>query len=380
MVNVLLIDKHLVDSVNYFKWNLLADKSDINLKGLTPDQWIENFRVIKFEKVEESAFPVESLPVSWAGYENRGFYNRGLISMISKENPDVIICMEEPCSLFALQVVIALKMAKSTAKLIFYSWYNLDPHKFHGYRPRLLYEAILKYTLMHTDRVYCANNEALKFYQNRIGDKARKLYFGVNLQLFRSPDSARPARKKNDVFRIGYIGRMMEMKNIETLVDAVALLCKTHPIELRMLGNGDHKNALIEYVKRKGIDDITEFSAGVPGDKVGAYMRELDVQVLPSKSTKFWQEQYGRVLIEAMAAGVPSVGSTSGAIPEVIGDAGLIFQEQDHQDLHNKLVNLIENPDLLSELSKKSLVRAEQFSSEVFTELVYNDLKELNSK
>jgi glycosyltransferase involved in cell wall biosynthesis len=66
-------------------------------------------------------------------------------------------------------------------------------------------------------------------------------------------------------------------------------------------------------------------------------MNSLDVLVLPSRSRSFWKEQFGRVLIEAMACGVPVIGSSSGEIPNVIGDAGLVFKEGDSAQLCEKL-------------------------------------------
>ena len=63
----------------------------------------------------------------------------------------------------------------------------------------------------------------------------------------------------------------------------------------------------------------------MPLNDVPRHLRALDALVLPSESTPLWKEQFGHVLIEAMACGVPVVGSDSGAIPEVIGEAGLLF-------------------------------------------------------
>ena len=64
----------------------------------------------------------------------------------------------------------------------------------------------------------------------------------------------------------------------------------------------------------------------IPSDQVAVEMRKLHALVLPSRTTPRWKEQFGRVLIEAMACGVPPVGSDSGEIPHVIDDAGLVFR------------------------------------------------------
>ncbi len=73
------------------------------------------------------------------------------------------------------------------------------------------------------------------------------------------------------------------------------------------------------------------------------FYRRLDVLALPSRTTPTWKEQFGRVLIEAMACGVPVVGSDSGEIPHVIGDAGLIFAEDDVAALRTHLQRLADD-------------------------------------
>jgi glycosyltransferase involved in cell wall biosynthesis len=76
----------------------------------------------------------------------------------------------------------------------------------------------------------------------------------------------------------------------------------------------------------------------------------MDALVLPSRTTASWAEQFGHVLIEAMAAGVPVIGSSSGAIPEVIGEAGLVFPEGDAGALRVQLATLFDDPALRKRL------------------------------
>ncbi|RPI51817.1 MAG: glycosyltransferase, partial [Chloroflexi bacterium] len=84
-----------------------------------------------------------------------------------------------------------------------------------------------------------------------------------------------------------------------------------------------------------------------------AYYRQLDVLVVPSRTRPNWKEQFGRVAVEAMACGVPVVGSDSGEIPHVLGDAGLIFAEDDVAALGGHLVRLMQDAGLRAELAGK---------------------------
>jgi glycosyltransferase involved in cell wall biosynthesis len=87
------------------------------------------------------------------------------------------------------------------------------------------------------------------------------------------------------------------------------------------------------------------------------FWAEVDVLVLPSLTTRKWAEQFGRVLVEAMARGVVPVGSSSGAIPEVIGDAGLVFEEGDAMALSGALQRLASDADLRGRLAAKGIER-----------------------
>ena len=84
---------------------------------------------------------------------------------------------------------------------------------------------------------------------------------------------------------------------------------------------------------------------------------QIDVLAVPSLTRPNWKEQFGRVLVEAMASGVPVIGSDSGAIPDIIGDAGLIVPEGDVSALADGLCRLQREDDLRARLMKAGRAR-----------------------
>jgi glycosyltransferase involved in cell wall biosynthesis len=93
---------------------------------------------------------------------------------------------------------------------------------------------------------------------------------------------------------------------------------------------------------------------------VAQYINAMDIVAAPSQTTKSWKEQFGRMLIEAMACGVNVVGSDSGEIPFVIGDAGEVVAEADVPAWTRTLGALIESPARRNELASRGRERAEK--------------------
>jgi glycosyltransferase involved in cell wall biosynthesis len=109
-----------------------------------------------------------------------------------------------------------------------------------------------------------------------------------------------------------------------------------------------------------------------------AYLRELDVLVLSSRTQTNWKEQFGRVLVEAMATAVPVIGSDSGEIPHVIGAAGLIFPEGDVGVLRAHLLELMQSEERRRELGQhgreRVLAHYTQAQIAAQTVSVYHDM------
>jgi len=100
------------------------------------------------------------------------------------------------------------------------------------------------------------------------------------------------------------------------------------------------------------------FYAGLlPQNTLLATLPFLNALVLPSITLPQQAEQFGAVLAEAMAWGVPVIGSDSGAIPETIGEAGLIVPEGDPGALAQALEKICVNPELSQDLAGKGVQR-----------------------
>jgi glycosyltransferase involved in cell wall biosynthesis len=127
---------------------------------------------------------------------------------------------------------------------------------------------------------------------------------------------------------------------------------KNKPWKLLLLVRGELQSELIKIATINNIQERLILVESVPHDEVANYINLMSTLVLPSETTyKFktltsvgWKEQFGHVLIEAMACQVPVIGSDSGEIRYVIGDAGLVFPEGNAQALANCLVQLMDKP------------------------------------
>jgi len=154
--------------------------------------------------------------------------------------------------------------------------------------------------------------------------------FGANADAFRP--RAADARRPDLPLTIGFVGRMLPGKGLNILAGALEKL-KSQAWRLLVVGDGPERARFEQSLTAAGISNRVEFTGAVDFGLVPEYFRQMDMLVLPTETTKRVREQFGRVLVEAMASGVPVIGSTCGAIPEVIGDAGLVFAEGDHDAL-----------------------------------------------
>ena len=145
---------------------------------------------------------------------------------------------------------------------------------------------------------------------------------------FGVPDSFAPLplTHPHNPITIGYAGRLVHEKGIRSLARALAHV--TSDWQLKILGSGPSTIAC-PTARGLKISARVSFAPWVASGEMPQFYNSLDILAVPSLTQPNWKEQFGRVIMEAMACGVPVIGSDSGEIPQVIGDAGVIVPERD---------------------------------------------------
>jgi len=184
----------------------------------------------------------------------------------------------------------------------------------------------------------------------------------VDLREF-APDPSPPERS----VLIG-VGRMVPEKGFEDLIEAAAIL-KRDPrfqdVEVRLLGSGPHEETIDRLAETRDLTDCYHRISSLPYTDLPTFMRSGKVLVLASKPTVDWREQFGMTLIEAMASGVPVIGAQSGAIPEIVGKAGWLYQPGAIDDLVDGLREILGNRHFWEHCRLRGIERCEDRFSHI---------------
>jgi glycosyltransferase involved in cell wall biosynthesis len=306
------------------KAHWLARQPGIELMVLIPDRWKAYGKWIDAEVPENPAFRYEIARVRWPWVgkaQNYLHHYPSLKQTLLEFRPDVIDLWEEPWGLVSVHAVTLRNRLLPKTKLVSETEQNLEktlPPPFEWFR---------SYTLRHADFLVGRSDEAVEVARRKgYRGPAESVPNAVDETLFRPLDRD-ACRSQVGVggFVVGYIGRLVLAKGLSDLLDAVAR-CDAS-VRCVLVGGGPDEAVLREQTARLGIAGRVTFAGPKPMAELPVWMNAMDVLVLPSRTTPSWKEQFGRVIIEAHACGTPVIGSSSGAIPEVVGEGGLVFPE-----------------------------------------------------
>jgi L-malate glycosyltransferase len=340
-MKILVASHTYIVDLNCEKFRSLANLCpNVEVTVVVPRRWrpggVQN-QTIQTRFWQDGTFRV--VPVSNFSQNNQGLlcFGADLIPLLREFRPD-IIQVEQGSKAIAYSEFITLnRLLNLRAKNVFFTWWNLP------YDLKFPLSLVEHYNLGHTDGVIVGNQDGADILHQRgyQGPIQVLPQLGVDEALFRpmpQPDLAAQFGIQSDEFVIGFVGRFVPEKGLLTLLKALVGLTNL-PWKWLLLGRGALKEQLMQEANAAGVGDRLIFVESVPHDEVPRYINLMHTLVLPSETTyQFktltsvgWKEQFGHVLIEAMACQVPVIGSNSGEIPNVISDAGLTFPEGDQR-------------------------------------------------
>jgi glycosyltransferase involved in cell wall biosynthesis len=349
-MKVLMVSKACIRGAYQKKLEELASFEDVDLTVIVPPYWREKGGKIELERAYTAGYELLVEELSLNGHFHLHFYPR-LGAQVRRLKPDIIHIDEEPYNLATFH---AMRLASSAgARSVFFTWQNLLR------RYPFPFSWIEQYNYRHAAHAIAGNRDGAdvlrgKGYQGPVTVIPQ---FGVDTDVY-SPSESPPAEDSSP-FRIGYAGRLVEEKGVDLVLRAAAEMDGEWRISI--LGDGPFKARLVELSRALAVETRVSFEVPLPSSRMPSHYRKLDALVLPSRTRSNWKEQFGRVLIEAMACGIPVLGSDSGEIPHVVGDAGLLFREGDVQALRAHLRVLMADRGLRQSLAQKGRERVMQY-------------------
>jgi glycosyltransferase involved in cell wall biosynthesis len=344
IMRILMLSKACVVGVYQRKLEEMAKLPEVDLRVLVPPGWRDPDRgMLALERAHVEGYDLRVTPLRWNGHFHLSYY-----PCIGRElrafQPDIVHIDEEPYNLATWHTLWHAR--RTGARTLFFSWQNID--RAYPWLVRLGERWVLR----HVDYALVGTPSAADVWRAKgyAGPLAVIPQFGVDPDLFTPLERPRSGGS----FVVGFVGRLVEEKGGALLLEALAQLDGVWQLDI--IGSGPQQEPLAAQARRLRVAGRVNF-ATLPSVRMPGYYQGLDALVVPSLTRGNWKEQFGRVIVEAMACGVPVIGSSSGAIPDVIGDAGLIVPEGDVRALADGLRRLMHDADLRRRMAEQGRQR-----------------------
>jgi phosphatidyl-myo-inositol dimannoside synthase len=331
--------------------NEIARAGTWDVTAVAPSSFPGDLGPIAFVPQENESCHIEQVPTRFTRKIHVVLYKRRLRELMQQQW-DLVHCWEEPFIFAGGQVAY---LTPKHTPFVFYTFQNIAKR----YPPPFCW--IEKYCLERCagwlasgESVYQAL--AQKGYRSK---PHRVIPLGVDVDHFSPSAFAREATLMKLGWTpgapvVGFLGRFIPEKGLDLLMRALDAL--STPWRALFVGGGAAEQTLRTWAARHG--DQVRVVTGVGHADVPSYLNAMDVLCAPSQTTPHWREQFGRMLIEGFACGVPVIASDCGEIPEVVGSAGVVLPEQDAAQWTEKIGAILESPSYRSELSAAGIERA----------------------
>jgi len=361
---VLLVSTAYIDPANRGKPRALAARG-LEVTVAVPQRWREPALGLWLESSWERTQGVEIFPVpvrSAGDPAAARFKRRAISALIRDKRPDVVQIEEEPEGPLATRVVKAARAQR--VPLVVFTAANASAAGFFAQWRR-------RRALRRSAGVLAASGDAATLARADAGDRPIR----VLPQLGAAVPTV-PEHLPHEGLVIGYMGRLVARRGLDTLLEALATN-RGDRWQLVVVGDGPDRERLETLATDWRLAARVRWTGSLPPERIAALWAELDVLVLPSRPEAAWREPTAHVLVEAMAHEVAVVGSDTGAIPETIGDAGMVVPPGDASALAAALGQL-RDAGMRRQLAKAGRARVmQQYSDDAVAERTIQFWKEI---
>ncbi|HEY7152192.1 MAG TPA: glycosyltransferase family 4 protein [Solirubrobacterales bacterium] len=321
-----------------------------DVKYVVPNRWRDDYTPGGFTPAPLDGIvgTFARVRVALPGQVQRHFYVARPARWLRRWHPDAVFVELEPFSVPTLQWGQA-------AERLGIPWgvqgdENLD-------RPLPLPARLIRHWSMPRIDFFAARSPGGEKILRRWGAAAEIGIVPHTIPEWEAPERRRP---DDELFTIGFAGRLVEAKGIRDLLDAARRL--DFPFRLLVVGDGPLSGEIEAVDLGAG---VLELRRGVRSAAMPALYARMDLLVLPSRTTETWAEQFGKVLCEALLCGTAVIGSSSGEIPWVIETTGggLVFPEGNAEGLARAISDLRADPAERERLAREGRAGVERHFS-----------------
>ncbi len=330
MRRVLVISHTYVQPAHRGKLRALAAQG-LDVTVGVPQRWREPALGEQIESAWERQSGLEVFPIPATGSDPQKsrFGRRALGALLRDKRPDLVQIEEEPATAVARQVIKAARHLDIPAVL--FTHQNVDP------RLPILERWSRRRTLRRLKGLVAGSEAGAELVRREVAT----LPVAVIPQLGAGvpPD---PLHAPHEGLAIAYVGRLVARKGLDNLLQALALN-RGAAWHLTIVGDGPERERLEALASELRLAARIRWMGGLPAEQLARLWADTDVLVQPSRALPDWQEPNGHVLVEAMAHEVAVLGSGSGVIPEIVGDAGVVVPAGDAPTIAAELVRLADD-------------------------------------
>jgi len=320
----------------------------VDLTLVTAVRWDEGGAPVPFEAAgDDFVVPVRT----FGTHPNLFVFDpRPLWRLLGDDRWDLVDLHEEPFGLAVAEFLVLRWLRRRRTPFLVCSAQNLDKR----YPPPFRW--IERRSLAGAAGAYTCNTEAGEILRRKgLHGELELLPLGVDVARFRPVERRPPVGR----LRVGFVGRLFPVKGAHVLLAAAA---RDPRLDVDIYGAGPESAALAAQAAELGVTDRVTFHGHADESALPSVYPTFDVLAVPSIPVPGSLEQFGRAVVEGQAAGVPSVASASGALPDVVGGAGLLVPPGDPEALCDALVRVLEEPGLWTRLRDEGLASVGRYS------------------